>query len=98
MGFFVDNSMSKCYKEAQMLREYIERNSIALLSNIKKYPVDQHSDSWLGKHSTRKRVRESGLWNHDHTTDSYDPEFLTIMSRLNKQHGAGDDRSNGLFC
>src|SRR5207302_379079 len=43
-------------------RGYIERNSIALLSNYNKPAIDPPSTCWLGSHSDRERVRRSGLW------------------------------------
>ena len=50
-------------------RGYVERNAIALLSNRGKAPVDAPSPTWLGTHSDRDRVRESGLWNNNHVDD-----------------------------
>jgi hypothetical protein len=47
-------------------RGYIERNSIALLSNRNKVPLDLPSREWLGRHCDRDRVRESGVWNSNH--------------------------------
>lgn len=44
-------------------RGYVERNSIALLSNHNKQPLDQPLKTWLGHYSDRERVRNSGLWN-----------------------------------
>ena len=37
----------------ESLRGYIERNSIALLSNYGKEPIDPPSKSWLGNHCAR---------------------------------------------
>ena len=59
-------------------RKYIERNSIALLSNIKGCP-DIPSPSWLGKVCRSENVRNSGLWNSDHVFDDYTPEFLDLL-------------------
>jgi hypothetical protein len=42
-------------------RGYIERNSIALLSNYNKSPLDSPSQAWLGHDCNRERVRRSGL-------------------------------------
>lgn len=39
------------------LRGYIERNSIALLSNYNKPAIDPPSQTWLGHHCNRERVR-----------------------------------------
>ena len=67
------------------LRGYLERNSIALLSNFGKVPVDPPSPAWLGRQCSSERVRASGLWNSNHVDDSYDPGFLTTMARLTEQ-------------
>lgn len=66
----------------ESLRGYIERNSIALLSNFNKEPIDTPSSNWLGKHCDRYRVRESGLWNNNHVDECYDPQFLDTLSAL----------------
>jgi hypothetical protein len=73
----------------QSLRGYIERNSIALLSNYKKVPLDPPSASWLGRHCENERLRESGqrvrnsgLWNSNHVDETYDPPFLGEVERL----------------
>ncbi len=64
------------------LRGYIERNSIALLSNYNQSPIDAPSESWLGHQCNRERVRLSGLWNQNHVDENYDPGFLKILGRL----------------
>ncbi|MDE0453705.1 MAG: hypothetical protein OXJ63_00160 [Gammaproteobacteria bacterium] len=64
------------------LRGYIERNAIALLSNYEKTAIDPPSDSWLGRHCTREKVRESGLWNSNHVNEEYDPAFLVTLGSL----------------
>ena len=66
----------------ESLRGYIERNSIALLSNYGKEPIDPPSKSWLGHHCKKERVRLSGLWNQRHVKDEYEPEFLDTLARL----------------
>jgi len=63
-------------------RAYIERNSIALLSNHGKLgttaAIDPTSRGWLGFHCANPKVRLSGLWNDDHVTDGrWGPEFLS---------------------
>jgi hypothetical protein len=63
------------------LRGVIERNSIALLSNFGRDPIDVPSDRWLGRHSARDRVRTSGLWNNNHVDENYDPGFLAALCR-----------------
>jgi len=66
----------------ESLRGYIERNSIALLSNYNKPPLDPPSQDWLGRYCDRERVRNSGLWNSNHVDESYDPAFLDALDRL----------------
>ena len=63
-------------------RGYIERNSIALLSNYEKPPLDPPSSEWLGHKSDRGRVRASGLWNQNHVDESYAPEFLDKLEQM----------------
>ena len=63
------------------MRWYLERNSIALLSNYQKLEtvraIDPLSDNWLGFHCANLVVRKSGLWNVRHVdSTSWDPEFL----------------------
>lgn len=64
------------------LRGTIERNSIALLSNYGKPALDPPSALWLGRHSDREKVRESGLWNSNHVDESFDPAFLDELDKL----------------
>jgi hypothetical protein len=64
------------------LRGYIERNTIALLSNYNKPPLDAPSGEWLGHHCNRERVRKSGLWNSNHVDGAYDPAFLSVFETL----------------
>lgn len=71
----------------QSERAYIERNSIAILSNYNKLEtesaVDPPSDSWLGRCCRNAMVRESGLWNVGHVTETYvDPSFLEKLENL----------------
>jgi hypothetical protein len=63
-------------------RGYIERNSIALLSNYNKPPVDPPSSSWLGHYSNRERVTGSGLWNQNHVDEASDPGFLDSLDQI----------------
>lgn len=63
-------------------RPYIERNSIALLSNFEKLAIDPPSPHWLGRHCPRDRVQRSGLWNQNHVKEEYDPSFLDTLDRL----------------
>jgi len=65
---------------ADSQRAYIERNTIALLSNYQRETVDARSDDWLGKHSRSEKIRKSGLWNVNHVDEEYDPTFLDDVS------------------
>lgn len=66
------------------LRGYIEKNSIALLSNAGKPQIDAPSKTWLGHDCSRERVRVAGLWNQNHVDEIYDPAFLdTLYSLVN---------------
>lgn len=64
------------------LRGYVERNSIALLSNCRRPRLDSASQTWLGHHCNRERVRESGLWNSNHVDVQYDPAFVDRLSQI----------------
>jgi hypothetical protein len=64
------------------LRGYIEKNSIALLSNVGKDRVDPPSQDWLGNNCDRPLVRESGLWNSRHVNETYDRDFLSTFEEL----------------
>lgn len=63
-------------------RGYLERNAIALLSNLGKPASDPPSNAWLGHDSDRGRVRESGLWNNNHVEENYDPAFLILLKHM----------------
>lgn len=61
-------------------RAYLERNIIALLSNLNKEEViDEPSENWLGRRCPLEQVKNSGLWNIDHVEGNYDPAFLTLF-------------------
>lgn len=64
------------------LRSFVEQNSIGLLSNYKRAPIDPPSQKWLGRNSPRQRVKESGLWNQDYVEKGYAPAFLDAFERL----------------
>lgn len=68
----------------ESLRGYIERNSIALLSNLGKPPLDPPSATWRGRLCDRgkARVRDSGLWNQNHVNEDYDAGFLDQLEKL----------------
>lgn len=63
-------------------RGYIERNAIALLSNSGRESLDGPSGTWLGRYCARERVRQSGLWNQNHTEDDHEPAFLGVLRDL----------------
>ena len=66
------------------MRGYIERNTIALLSNLGKPPLDAASPQWRDRACDRgkARVRDSGLWNQNHVDEPYDLAFLDVLKRL----------------
>lgn len=66
-------------------RGYIERNSIALLSNYKKNPLDPPSADWLGLKCLNKKAVCSGLWCDHYVTRKYCPAFLDELERLVNQ-------------
>jgi hypothetical protein len=61
-------------------RAYVERNAIALLSNLDRPTVDARADDWLGRHSRSRAIRDSGLWNVDQTDETHDPAFLDRLA------------------
>jgi len=61
-------------------RGIIERNAVALLGNHVHGALDPASPMWLGRHSDRRKVRASGLWNQNHVDESYDPAFLDLIA------------------
>jgi hypothetical protein len=68
----------------QSRRAYIERASIALLSNARideTEASDRPSSTWLGLWCPRSNVRSSGLWNQRHIRAAYDPAFLDELER-----------------
>jgi hypothetical protein len=60
-------------------RAFIEKNSIALLSNYARTAVDPPSAGWLGRRCPREKVPQSGLWNTNHVDAAYDPSFMDTM-------------------
>jgi len=59
-------------------RAYLEQNLIGLLSNRCK-PLDSPSCEWLGLKSEKKEIRKSGLWNVNHVSQPFDPDFFDIF-------------------
>lgn len=64
------------------VRGLVERNSIALLSNFRRAPLDPPSPGWLGHRCNRERVRLSGLWNQNHVEETHASGFLDTLERL----------------
>lgn len=64
------------------LRGRIERNAIALLSNLNKPALDPASPAWIGHRCDREKVRLSGLWNNNHVDEDYDPTFLFDLEHM----------------
>ena len=62
----------------QNARGFIERNAIALLSGCR----DKPSADWLGRHSSREPVRQSGLWNSNHVGEDCDPAFIARFAEF----------------
>lgn len=60
-------------------RAFIEKNSIALLSNYARPPLDPPSAGWLGRRCGRDKVRQAGLWGTQFVDDAYDPSFLDAV-------------------
>lgn len=65
---------------------------MALLSNLARPPIDPPSAGWLGRHSTRPAIRESGLWNVNHVQASPDGEFLPVMRTYAQAAGVTSER------
>ena len=71
----------------ESLRGYIERNAIALLSNYEKGElIDPPSENWLGQWARSDEIKRSSLWNVNHVTESYDPNFLDVCKRMVTNH------------
>lgn len=64
------------------LRGYIERNSIHLLSNYMREPIDPPSQNWLGNYCANSTVRESGLWNVEEVLGACDSVFTAELRYL----------------
>lgn len=57
-------------------RGYVERNAIALLSNLGRPALDAPSAAWLGRGSASPEIRGSGLWNVNHVRETHAHEFV----------------------
>ena len=62
-------------------RAFIEKNSIALLSDYDDLGVDKQSMNWLGQHSNKENVRKSGMWNSDYVARKHSSVFLDVLER-----------------
>jgi hypothetical protein len=62
-------------------RASLERNAIALLSNVEERPIDPRGDGWLGRYSRSREIRDSGLWNVNHVDERYDEGSLDLLER-----------------
>jgi hypothetical protein len=70
--------------DGRAARVFVERNAIGLLSNFERALVDPPSSRWLGRHSSRQRVRESGLWSNEHVDGSYEPALFNVLPEAAK--------------
>jgi hypothetical protein len=64
------------------VRGFIERNSVALVSNYRRPPFDPPSKGWLASNCDRERVSASGLWNNNHVAENYEQNFLNVLECL----------------
>jgi len=66
------------------MRSFIEKNSIALLSNyMKEECVNPPTRKWLGRYSPEEEILKSGLWNIKYTDRKHvDPKFLPQFKEL----------------
>lgn len=63
-------------------RSYIERNAIALLSNLNKvHSIDPPSTEWLGL-SGRPLIKKSGLWNQQHVEKDHDTGLIGVFEDI----------------
>lgn len=77
-------------------RAFIERNAIALLSNINGCP-DNPSKIWLGSSCPHSDIRESGLWNSNHVREQYSPIFLSgFREFIERKNGRFTDKNTGV--
>ena len=66
-------------------RKSLESSLIALISNIGRRAAeppcpDEPSKDWLGRHSCRPLVRNSGLWNNQGVLGTYDPKLIETLN------------------
>ena len=70
-------------------RKFIEKNSIALLSNYnRETKLDVPSNDWLGRYCLDTKRRQnckvicSGLWNQQNVGNKYQPSFLDKLEEI----------------
>ena len=61
-------------------RSFVERNAIALLSNLS-FNSDRPTREWLGSHSAKPEIRNSGLWNVNYVGGVLDERVLSVMKK-----------------
>ena len=62
-------------------RAFVEKNSIALLSNYNRNIIDPASENWLGGYTKREKIIQSGLWNSNYVERLHiDDGFFETMS------------------
>jgi hypothetical protein len=62
-------------------RGVIEAGAIALLSNLNRPVGAAVSAGWLGRLADRRQIRDSGLWNVNHTQDPPNDAALAVLER-----------------
>jgi hypothetical protein len=72
-------------------RQFLEHCLISLLSNINRRNAtppcpDEPSENWLGRHSCRPLVKNSGLWNNRHADKPCNPECVAKCLKLFEQY------------
>jgi hypothetical protein len=60
-------------------RAFIEKNTIALVSQSRLRGDQQIPDSWLGNHAAAGEIRQSGLWNIDHVGGFHTTAALDLL-------------------
>lgn len=57
-------------------RAKIERNLIALVSQIRRQSAGGVDADWLGYYSPRPEINQTGLWNIEHVNELYNPAIV----------------------
>ena len=65
---------------ANSVRSYIEKNSIALLSNLN-YSFNFSTIDWLGNFSHRNEIKGSCLWNINYINSDFDPHLMVVFEQ-----------------